>query len=97
MRRATVAQHEPIGGTVKWVAVVLNFFLPGLGYIIAVPEQRVAGVFWLLGAIGLTVVEQGMGLQQALPDAFKVMFVTVLVMNVGHVVNTLLWFKKKGA
>ena len=76
----------------KWVAVVLNFFLPGLGYIIAVPEQRIAGIFWLLGAVGLTVVEQFMGLEQTLPNAFKVMFATVLVMNLGHVVNTLKYF-----
>ena len=79
----------------KWIAVVLNFFLPGLGYIVGVPEQRVAGIFWLLGAIGLTAVEQFMGLEQALPNAFKVMFVTVLVMNVGHVINTLKYFPKK--
>ena len=79
----------------KWVAVIANFFLPGLGYVIAVPEQRVAGVFWLLGAIGLTVVEQGMGLEQALPGAFKLMFGTVFVMNIGHVINTLHYFKKK--
>lgn len=79
----------------KWLAVVLNFFLPGLGYLIAVPEQRVAGIFWLAGAIGLTVVEQFMGLEQTMPNAFKVMFATVLVMNVGHVVNTLQYFKKK--
>ncbi len=81
----------------KWVAVVLNFFLPGLGYIIAVPEQRIAGIFWLLGALGLTAVEQGMGLQQALPNAFNVMFATVFVMNIGHVINTLMYFKKKEA
>ena len=81
----------------KWVAVVLNFFLPGLGYLIAVPEQRVAGIFWLLGSIGLTVVEQFMGLEQTMPDAFKVMFGTVLVMNIGHVINTLYHFKKMEA
>lgn len=79
----------------KWVAVVLNFFLPGLGYIIAVPEQRIAGIFWLIGAIGLSVVEQGMGMQEKMPDAFKVMFGTVFIMNIGHVINTLQYFKKK--
>lgn len=77
----------------KWLAVVLNFFLPGLGYIVAVPEQRVAGLFWLTGAVGLTVVEQFMGLEQALPNAFKLMFATVFVMNLGHVFNTLRYFK----
>lgn len=79
----------------KWIATVLNFFLPGLGYLIAVPEQRVAGVFWLAGAIGLTVVEQFMGLEQTMPSAFKVMFATVFVMNLGHALNTLQYFKQK--
>lgn len=79
----------------KWVAVALNFFFPGLGYIIAVPEQRVAGIFWFVGVIGLTAVEQFMGLEKALPDAFKVMFASVFIMNLGHVVNTLNYFKKK--
>lgn len=81
----------------KWLAVVANFFLPGLGYIIAVPEQRIAGVFWLLGAIGLTVVEQFMGLEQQLPDAFKLMFATVFIMNIGHALNTFMYFKRKEA
>lgn len=81
----------------KWIAVVLNFFLPGLGYLVAVPEQRVAGAFWLAGAVGLTVVEQFMGLEQTLPGAFKVMFATVFVMNLGHVVNTLKYFKEREA
>lgn len=80
----------------KWAAAVINFFLPGLGYIIWVPGQRVAGIFWLLGAIGLTVVEQAMGLEQALPNAFKVMFATVLVMNLGHAINTLRSFPPQG-
>ena len=79
----------------KWVAVVLNFFFPGLGYIIAVPEQRIAGIFWFLGVLGLTAVEQFMGLEKALPDAFKVMFASVFIMNLGHVVNTLNYFKGK--
>ncbi len=37
------------------------------------------------------------GLQQALPNAFNVMFATVFVMNIGHVINTLMYFKKKEA
>jgi hypothetical protein len=81
----------------KWVAVVLNFFLPGLGSILFVPQQRIAGIFWLLGAIGLTVVEQAMGLEAALPDAFKVMFGAVFVMNIGHVINTLKAFDQSPA
>ncbi len=81
----------------KWLAVALNFFLPGLGYLVAVPEQRVAGLFWLIGAVGLTVVEQFMGLEQTMPGAFRVMFATVFVMNLGHVVNTLKYFKESAA
>lgn len=81
----------------KWAAIVLNFFFPGLGYIIAVPEQRVAGIFWLVGVIGLTAVEQFMGLEKTLPDAFKVMFASVFIMNFGHVINTFLYFKRKEA
>ena len=79
----------------KWVCVIANFFFPGLGYLIGVPEKRVQGVFWLLGAVGLTVVEQGMGLQAALPNAFYLMAGTVFVMNVGFVIDTLAYFKAK--
>ncbi len=81
----------------KWFAVIANFFLPGLGYIVAVPEQRIAGIFWLIGVIGLTVVEQFMGLEQQMPDAFKLMFGAVFVTNIGHVINTWNYFKKKAA
>ncbi len=75
-------------GPMKWLCTILNFFLPGLGYLVGVPEKRVVGVFWLLGVLGLTAVEQGMGLEQALPDAFKAMFVAVLVMNTGFAIDT---------
>jgi hypothetical protein len=78
----------------KWLCIVLNFFLPGLGYILGVPGKRAVGLFWLLGVLGLTAVEQGMGLQAALPDAFKVMFVAVLVMNTGFAIDTFLSFKR---
>jgi hypothetical protein len=79
----------------KWLCVVLNFFFPGLGYLVGVPEKRVVGIFWLLGVIGLTAVEQGMGLEAALPDAFKVMFASVFVMNTGFAIDTFLIFKAK--
>ena len=72
----------------KWIATLANFFLPGLGYLIAVPSKRVVGLFWLLGVIGLTIVEQGMGLEQALPGAFKLMFASVFIINTGHAINT---------
>lgn len=81
----------------KWLCIVLNFFFPGLGYLVGVPEKRVVGIFWLLGVIGLTAVEQGMGLKEALPNAFQVMFVAVLVMNLGFAIDTFLIFKRKEA
>ena len=63
----------------KWLAVLANFFLPGLGYLIAVPHKRVHGAAWLLGVIGLTYVEQvAIGPGGA---GFAVMFVSVFVMN----------------
>jgi len=64
---------------IKWAAVAGNFFFPGLGYLIGVPHKRVHGVLFLLGAFGLTYVEQvavGPG-----HGAFWPMFVSVFVMN----------------
>lgn len=62
-----------------WIAALTNFFFPGLGYLIAVPHKRAQGAVWLLGAIGLTYVEQiAIGPEHA---AFWPMFVTVFVLN----------------
>jgi len=64
---------------IKWVAALGNFFFPGLGYLVAVPHKRAHGVLFLLGAFGLTYVEQvavGPG-----HPAFWPMFVSVFVMN----------------
>ena len=73
------------------IAAGLNFFFPGAGYIYT--GKRVAlGVGWLLGAIGLTIVEQShvffpmlgvesAGLQDGAPAAFYLMFATVFLMN----------------
>lgn len=63
----------------KWIAVLANFFFPGSGYLIAVPHKRVQGAVWLLGAFGLTYVEQiAIGSEH---HAFLPMFVTVFVLN----------------
>lgn len=80
----------------KWVCILANFFLPGLGYLIGVPEKRAYGVLWLLGVIGLTYVEQGCGLQQALPTAYWVMFASVFAMNTAFAIDTFMYFKAKG-
>ncbi len=63
----------------KIAAVLANFFFPGAGYLIAVPHKRAQGVIWLLGAFGLTYVEQiAIGSEH---PAFLPMFVTVFVLN----------------
>ena len=63
----------------KIAAVLANFFFPGAGYLIAVPHKRVQGAIWLIGAFGLTYVEQiAIGSEH---PAFAPMFVTVLVLN----------------
>ena len=81
----------------KWVCIVANFFLPGLGYLLGVPEKRMFAGLWLLGVLGLTWVEQMSGLEQALPMAFKVMFGSVLVMNTAFAVDTFLYFRDRKA
>lgn len=63
----------------KWIAVLANFFFPGAGYLIAVPQKRLQGAVWLVGAFGLTYVEQ-VAIGQGHP-AFLPMFVTVFVLN----------------
>jgi hypothetical protein len=74
-----------------WIAAALNFFFPGSGYIYT-GRRRLLGAGFLLGAIGLTVVEQSAaifpmlgidaaGLQAAAPEVFGLMFVTVFLMN----------------
>ncbi|MEO0602242.1 MAG: hypothetical protein AAF211_12445 [Myxococcota bacterium] len=63
----------------KWIATLTNFFLPGLGYLVAVPHKRVHGLLYLAGALGLTYVEQvAVGPEH---PAFWPLFASVFVMN----------------
>ncbi|MCB9745363.1 MAG: hypothetical protein H6741_27980 [Alphaproteobacteria bacterium] len=65
----------------KILAVLANFFLPGLGYLMAVPHKRLQGLAFLIGALGLSYVEQvALGPEHA---AFMPMFVAVFIMNTG--------------
>ena len=75
---------------------LLNFFLPGLGYIVASKDtvKRMYSVAWLAGVLGLTYVEQihtYAGTDQALqshdPTAFGVMFASVLIMNTAFAID----------
>lgn len=69
-----------------WLAALLNFFFMGPGYVYN--GRRVGlGIGWTLGAIALTVVEQGpvfaggTTLQAASPIAFGLTFAAVFVVN----------------
>ena len=73
------------------VAVVLNFFLPGAGYLLLGHKVPMA-IMWLLGVIGLSYVEQihtfaNGNLQTQDPTAYWVMFGSVLVMNTAFAID----------
>lgn len=61
-----------------WIAVVLNFFFSGLGYVV-LGHNRLLGVGWTLGALGLTYVE--LGIQTAAPSFYLPMFASVFLIN----------------
>ncbi len=61
-----------------WIAAVLNFFFMGLGYVYN-GKRTALGIFWTLGAIGLTYVE--FGIQEPMPDLYMIMFASVFVVN----------------
>jgi hypothetical protein len=65
--------------TRTYVATLLNFFFPGLGYLVLGHKPALA-VAWLAGVLGLTYVETS--IQTAAPTYYLPMFVSVLVMNV---------------
>ncbi len=66
------------------IATIANFFFPGLGYLINW-RRRLLGCFFLLGAIGLTVVETS--LKTAAPELYWPMFAAVFVMNTAFAID----------
>lgn len=66
-----------------WAALA-NFFLPGVGYLIAGIKQTLA-VLWLVGVIGLTFVE--FGIREPEPTLYGIMFASVLIMNVAFAID----------
>ncbi len=68
----------------KWTATIANFFLPGLGYLIA-GKRGLLAFAWLIGVIGLTYVE--FGIQQPLPELYWVMFASVFLMNTAFAID----------
>jgi len=67
-----------------WVAAAANFFFPGAGYLIAGVKRGLA-VLWLVGVLGLTYVE--FGIQEPEPTLYRIMFASVLIMNVAFAVD----------
>lgn len=67
-----------------WVPTIANFFLPGLGYLIAGTKRDLA-VLWLVGVIGLTYVE--FGIREPEPTLYVIMFASVLVMNLAFAID----------
>lgn len=70
--------------TRTWIATVLNFFLPGAGYLLLGHKVPLA-IAWLLGVVGLTYVETS--IQTAAPAFYWPMFASVLVMNTAFAVD----------
>lgn len=70
--------------TKTWIATLLNFFLPGAGYLLLAHKVPLA-IAWLFGVIGLTYVE--LGVQTAAPTYYWPMFASVLVMNTAFAVD----------
>ena len=65
-------------------AAIANFFLPGLGYLIAGVKRGIA-VLWLVGVTGLTYVE--FGIREPEPTLYTIMFASVLVMNLAFAIE----------
>ena len=68
----------------RTIATIANFFLPGLGYLIAGIKRDIAPL-WLVGAVGLTIVE--FGIRDPEPGYYWLMFAAVFVMNIAFAVD----------
>lgn len=75
-----------------WLAVLLNFFFPGAGYLL-LGHRMVLAVMWLIGVIGLTAVE--FGIQGAAPAFYWPMFASVLLMNTAFAADAYLVGSKR--
>ena len=67
-----------------WIPTIANFFLPGLGYLIAGIKRPLA-VLWLIGVVGLTIVE--FGIRDPEPGLYNLMFGSVLLMNIAFAID----------
>lgn len=67
-----------------YLAALLNFFLPGAGYLFAKARRLLAPAF-LLGAAGLTYVE--LSIKEPMPQIYWIMFGSVFVMNIAFAID----------
>jgi hypothetical protein len=67
-----------------WIATILNFFLPGAGYMIN-GRRWALGIGFLMGAVGLTFVEQS--LQPLDITLYWTMFAAVFIMNTAFAID----------
>jgi hypothetical protein len=71
----------------RWIGTILNFFLPGLGYLVAGPgPKRLTGLPMAAAMAILTHVE--LGLQTAAPALYWPMFGAVFLFNTAFAVDT---------
>lgn len=71
----------------RWIGTILNFFLPGLGYLVAGPgPKRMLGLPMALAMAALTYVE--LSLETAAPALYWPMFGAVFVFNTAFAVDT---------
>jgi len=75
-----------------WIGTLLNFFLPGAGYLV-IGHRVPLAVMWLIGVIGLTWVERG--IQVAAPQYYWTMFGCVFLMNIAFAADCFLHGKAK--
>lgn len=71
--------------TMRWIATLTNFFLPGLGHLIS-GYKRLVGIGWMLGMIGLTYVE--LGIKASNPTMYWIMFGSVFLVNTMFAIDT---------
>ncbi len=67
-----------------WIATLLNWFLPGAGYLV-LGIRKLVSVFFILGLVGLTYVE--FGIKAPEPELYTLMFASVLVLNTGFAID----------
>lgn len=70
------------------IATALNFFFPGLGWLVF-GREALAAVLMLVGVIGLTYVETS--LQTAAPELWLPMFASVFLVNTGLAIDCYRW------